>query len=368
MHRPALLRGSSRWGKRRDRNDMKRLLLPLSWLYGAVVVCRNLAFDWGWLKSEEAGVPVISVGNMTAGGTGKTPLVEYLVRQCEARGKRVGVVSRGYGRRTSGLVVVSDGNSLLVDAAHGGDEPVQIARKNPKAVVVVGENKVSAARFAARTLGAEVVLLDDGFQHRYLRRRMDIVVIDSMHNLSQESMLPAGFRREPLAGLGRATLLAFSNLKEPDVLTSLQRDLDRWYVGPAIGFRHRSDGLFRSSDHTRVNPGTLRATPVLAFSGIGNHDRFVEGLKEEGFTVRDDIRFPDHHVYTGTDCNRLARRMKDAGAELCVTTEKDVVRMKSGPGESFPASLSLHYVSIEVEIVRGEDVLRRMIDRYLAIA
>jgi len=346
---------------------MKTLLLPLSWLYGSAVAGRNKAFDGGWLKSEDVGVPVISVGNMTAGGTGKTPFVDYLVRKCEMRGKRVAVISRGYGRRSSGVVIVSDGKQLLADAGTGGDEPVLVARKNPKAIVVVGEKRVAAARIATASFGAEVILLDDGFQHRYIRRGMDIVVIDSTQNLLQEPMLPAGFRREPLAGLRRATLLAFSNLKEDSFSTTSQRDFNKRFAVPMIGFRYKPAGLFRFSDHSRVNLERLQGSRVLAFSGIGNHIRFVEGLKEQGIAVVGDVRFPDHHVYRGADLSRIAGRMKDIRAEVCVTTEKDIVRMMGAQrvAESSMTSLHLHYSRIEVEIVAGENILNKMIDAYV---
>ncbi|MBM2840054.1 MAG: tetraacyldisaccharide 4'-kinase, partial [Bacteroidetes bacterium] len=189
---------------------MKYLLIPFSWLYGFIIYCRNKAFDWKLLDSVEVGVPVISVGNLTMGGTGKTPLVEYIVKLCLAKGRKVAVVSRGYKRESGGVVVVSDGKSLLANAAQAGDEPVQIAKKFPGAIVIVGERRVDAARMAIDEFGVNAIVLDDGFQHRFLRRDLDILVLDARKDLSRIPMIPAGERREPLASIKRANVVAFS--------------------------------------------------------------------------------------------------------------------------------------------------------------
>jgi len=207
---------------------MRFVLLPLSWLYGLVVRLRNRLFDSRVLKSAAADVPVISVGNLTAGGTGKTPLVEYIAGHFLTQGRKVGIVSRGYGRASRGVVVVSDGSSLRADARAGGDEPVQMARKYPAAAVVVGEKRVEAARCAIE-LGAEVLLLDDAFQHRYLRRDVDILVLDSRKDIREEPLLPSGLRREPLSSLRRADLVVMSRIASRSVRVP-------W--APALGAEH----------------------------------------------------------------------------------------------------------------------------------
>ena len=176
-----------------------KLLLPFAWLYAVPITLRNTLFDRGVLKQRAVNVPVISVGNLTVGGTGKTPLVEYIVRYLLALGRRVGVVSRGYKRRSKGVVVVSDGRELRVDARDAGDEPMQIASAFPQAIVVVGERRFDAAQEAVR-LGAEVIVVDDGFQHRYLKRDLNIVVVDSTNDVTAEALLPrrrAGERPDP---------------------------------------------------------------------------------------------------------------------------------------------------------------------------
>jgi tetraacyldisaccharide 4'-kinase len=341
------------------------VLRLLSWPYAAVVTLRNKAFDWGVLKTASVHVPVISVGNMTAGGTGKTPLVEYIVRYCLMKGKRVAVVSRGYRRDSRGLVVVSDGQSMFVGAMKGGDEPVQIARKFPGAIVVVGERRVDAARVAAGSLGAEVVVLDDGFQHRYLRRDLDFVVVDSRGLGVLDSMLPAGKLREPWSGIRRADLVAVS--KVDMIPGTLEPDLsafERWYNGPVIQYRYKLDCVCKAPDGARIEPETMKSRPALAVSGIGDPDGFIEGLSAAGFVVKGNVAFPDHHRYTPRDVNQVIQAMQRCGAEVCVTTEKDIVRMMSDTGivESLLNSQNVFFTCISVDVVHGEHELHTMLD------
>jgi len=155
-------------------------------------------------------VPVVSVGNITTGGTGKTPVVEWIVRHFLNQNLKVAVVSRGYRRTSRGTVVVSDGRSVLAAPDIGGDEAFQIARKFPAAIVVVDERRIRGARVALTNFGAKVVVLDDGFQHRSLHRTLDIVMVDAVPGLRRIRMLPAGLRREPVASLKRATIVVLS--------------------------------------------------------------------------------------------------------------------------------------------------------------
>jgi tetraacyldisaccharide 4'-kinase len=343
---------------------MKNLLLPLSWLYALVMICRNKAFDVGLLKSVDAGVPVISVGNLTAGGTGKTPLVEFIARVLLSRGKRVAIVSRGYGRVSRGVQIISDGRSVLLDAAQGGDEPVQIARKFPGAIVVVGERRAEAARVAIDQLGANVIVIDDGFQHRYLRRDLDIVVVDSRTDLVREPVLPAGMRREPMAGLRRAGFLVFSKVSSKDVADARRSRLSPWFDGPTMSSRYRIESVHRAVDGTPVNVDELFVKPAVAFSGIGDHDGFVSGLRDLGCTVSADLRFPDHHRYSNNDFRRISSEMERSGAGICITTEKDATRILSNQ-ESVRRFLQVHqvyYSRIMLDILDGKEILLSHLD------
>ena len=335
------------------------ILYPFSWLYGLVVYARNKAFDWGVLRVKRVRVPVISVGNLTAGGTGKTPLVEYLVSYLLSTRRRVAVVSRGYGRRSTGVVVVSDGKTLLVDALGGGDEPVQIARKFPSACVVVGEKRVRAASMAIAQLGADVVVLDDGFQHRYLHRDLDIVVVDGRKDLALEPLLPAGVRREALSGLRRAQLLAISKVGSLSDARGVASGLARWYEGDVIAYRYRTEGVFRVHDQKPVVPGEIAGKPALAFSGTGDNEGFLREVEKLGCAVTKSIRFGDHHEYTANDLRVLSETMESSGAEFGITTEKDAMRLLACESTTtiLLRNRPVYYIRIGVEVMLGEEAM-----------
>lgn len=340
-------------------------LLPLSWLYASVLVLRNMLFDRGVLKSERAGVPVVSVGNMTVGGTGKTPLVEYIVRHLLSVGKRVGVVSRGYKRMSRGVVVVSDGRRVFVGAAEGGDEPVQIATKFREAIVVVGEKRIEAARRAV-TLGAEVIVADDAFQHRQLHRECDIVVVDASRDIGSDAVLPAGRLREPLSGLRRADVVALSHVDTAAAVPEAVSDaIRRYYAKATVTFRYGVREARRAKDDGRVSLDVVRRMKLFAFSGIGKHEAFVVQLQNSGFATAGAMRFPDHHLFTERDKEMLGIYAKALAADGFITTEKDVARLRSVPAllQQLDAELPVFYLVIDVEILGGKEILHHCIEQ-----
>ncbi len=346
------------------RITMTRALLPFSWLYASLMICRNKGFDWGLIRSERVGVPVISIGNISMGGTGKTPLVEYVVRRCLAKGKRVAIVSRGYKRASKGVVVVSDGRTVLLDARQGGDEPVQMARKFPQAMVVVGEQRVGAAKVAAQRLGAEVVVLDDGFQHRYLHRDLDVVVLDSTRDVTVEPIFPAGRRREPLSGLQRARIVALSKVGLNSHPVDWTAKLNHWYSGPVIRYQYKTEMVFQASNHASLPIEHLRMKPALVFSGIGHHKGFIDQLESMGVPIKADVKFPDHYTYASGDGQVLIKKMDQSNSEVCITTEKDMMRLMANPElvETFLNVHRVYYTRISVDIVDEEDAFLSMID------
>ncbi len=332
-----------------------KILLPLSWVYGLVVLLRNRMFDWGLLKSTDIGVPVISVGNLTAGGTGKTPLVECIVRQLLDGNRRVAVVSRGYKRKSRGVIVVSNGTQVQVDVNTGGDEPVQIARKFPGAVVVVGERRVEAANTAVEQYGADVVVMDDGFQHRYLHRALDVVVIDSQHEIFRESLLPAGRKREPMSSLGRAQCVVLSHAGEETSEVRWRSALKPWYSGPVAAFRYAVRAVRINESKVLLSPEEYSGRRVFAFSGIGNPDQFLETLRSIGMNVVGQCSFSDHHTFTSADTSRVLTEAVRSKADICVTTEKDITRLGSSELlEMFSSQRPLWYTEIGVSFVFGE--------------
>lgn len=343
-------------------------LFPVAGLYDAVTFFRNKAFDIGILKTEKVPVPVIAVGNLTAGGTGKTPVVEYLVALLMRRGRRVAVLSRGYGRSTRGVVVVSDGERVLVTAGEGGDEAVQVARKFPGAVVIVAERRVKAARRAVGEFGAEVLLLDDAYQHRYLHRDCNILVIDASKDLRLELPLPAGRRREPLAGIRRADAIVWVG-GGGATLSDLGGLVRRWFDGPMVRAAVDVREIVHAGLGERRGPGALSTRRVLAFSGIGNPGRFAETVAGTGAELAGWVTFPDHHRYGREDIEGLLETFRTSHGDLLVTTEKDAIRMLADEEirENFLRQFPVWYLSIAVRMTEGEETLHEIVEKLFPV-
>jgi tetraacyldisaccharide 4'-kinase len=334
-------------------------LRPLAWVYGAVVAVRNAAYDAGWKKIESAGVPVVAVGNLTAGGTGKTPLVSEIVRRLQERGKNVGVVSRGFGRTTRGTVVVSDGVNVLVNAVQGGDEPVMIALQRSGVVVVVAERRIDAAREAVQRFAADVIVADDAFQHRSLKRELNVLVVDGNLDLRLEPMLPAGLCREPIGGMKRADILAVSGLQNRESISAIAQAYQRWFTGPVIGFDRAARGIMMAD-----GSGSFSGRSVFAFSGIGNHSGFLGSIRQLGVRIAGDRKFDDHHWYEQRDVEELLLGLKRSGADVLVTTEKDWVRMRDGivPEMLQGSDVPLGILPIGADVYSGSETLNQLLD------
>lgn len=326
---------------------------PLSWLYTAVVWIRNGLFDRGFLTAEDAGVPVISVGNMTAGGSGKTPLVIEIGKILLRNGKTVAIVSRGYGRQTKGSVVVSDGASLQCDARCGGDEPVQIAETLRQCIVIVDERRVRAARRAVKEFGADVVILDDGFQHRRLARSLDIVVMDAQRPPMTTALLPAGFRREPLSGLKRAHCVIVTKVRHDGEAAALMND------DTVAGIPYAFHSTFAPAALKDLATGAVRplnelpGRPVLAVCGIADPDSFRRSIASAGGTVAEMMAYRDHHPYDRQDVTSMIAAMHRIGAEAVVTTEKDAVKL--GEFSGLLSGIPVYALMMSVQIHRQDE-------------
>lgn len=295
------------------------LLLPASGLYGLGVAVNRLAYRLGILPSTKVPVQVISVGNLTVGGTGKTPVVMALAEKLAASGKKVVILNRGYGAPEP----LDYGEPR---SAANGDEAWMMRRRLPDSVkVIVGRNRVANAKRAIEEHQPDVILLDDGFQHLKLKRDLDIVLIDGDKLLGNRHLLPVGPLREPLAALRRANAVWVT--KNPSA-ESLERV--RSWAGPGIpvvGVPFETAGFQRLSDDALLPPETLAGKPALAFSGIAQPEAFAASLKECGVTLVGHLEFGDHHWYTPADVDRiLSRESEDT---LLITTEKDRVKIAS---------------------------------------
>ena len=340
-------------------------LVPLVPFYAAGVVVRNWFFDIGLLRTADAGVPVISVGNLDAGGAGKTPLVELIARKLAHNGRNVAIVSRGYGRTTSGMMVVSNGSVICAEASASGDEPAQMAAKLSGVRVIVDEVRSRGAQYAVSKLGADVIVLDDGFQHRYLRRNVDIVVIPADRAGNAGMMLPAGNRREPLRSLERATLVAVSRCESAESFHAAKQALSALTKKPIIGLTTKISAVRRTTTRFSVDLAGLKGKSAVAFSGIGDPVSFEKTIAMLGMDLKSHSVFPDHHEFGISELRALEDSLKAHAADYLLTTEKDVMRLSSAGDErrEFLERTPSFYVEIEQQLLDGESVLDQVLGR-----
>lgn len=311
------------------------LLAPLSALYGAVTRTRLALYRRGVFSTRQIGVPVISVGNITTGGTGKTPLVAWLARQLAGMGHRVCILTRGYGRADSSLqVVVSDGKHLLAEWTEAGDEPRLLAETLVGASAVISNaDRVSAAQWAIENLNSSVFILDDGFQHLAIARDLNFVTIDSTNPWGGGRLLPRGHLREPLRGLARADAIVLTRANLASDIGTICAEASRLSGGRPVVLSQTHTVRVRglrcdlNADETErvVEPP---AQPVAAFCALGNAEAFFAQLISDGHKLAKAKSFPDHHVYTQSDLDALSRDAQTDGAKSFVTTAKDEVKLR----------------------------------------
>jgi tetraacyldisaccharide 4'-kinase len=301
------------------------LLTPLALGFRLGVALRDTAYRRGWCKIHRLNRPVVSVGNLTVGGAGKTPLVRFIAERLLHRGWNPGILTRGYGRsRGNEMIVLEPRPERRVDAREVGDEPALVAKVLPKVPVVICASRYRAGRLAEERFSVDVHLLDDGFQHWALARDVDIVVLDVTQEFSDWALLPAGRLREPCSALARAHLVVLTRT-ELGGAPALQDRVRR--INPQArvflsttelrGFVNaQSGGPFPVQD--------LRGEPLCAFCGIGNPGAFFADVRQWGFSAVAEEVFPDHHVYSPSDFRRLAKLAREAGATALLTTEKDI--------------------------------------------
>ncbi len=317
--------------------------------FAAIVRLRNAWYDRP-AATQRASVPVISIGNLAVGGTGKTPLVAWIARHLQADGLVPAVVSRGYGGTAGpGPLVVSTGEGPRVNARTCGDEPHLLARSLKGVIVVVGADRIEGARCAAAA-GAGVVLLDDGFQHRRLARDLDIVVLDSRAPFGDGHLLPRGFLRERPAALARAQLVVLTRVRDGDRATGAIHAVHAaGYSGPIVRAGHRTTGF-----HDATGAACPAPARALAFCGIGDPDLFRGDLQGSGVVTAGFLVFRDHHPYTLARWDALIAEAKTLDVPL-VTTEKDLSRLQAAAGASL-ARAPLVVLRIEA-VVWDERVL-----------
>ncbi len=299
--------------------------------YGLGVTVKNRCIDRQWMPVSQLPCPILSIGNITSGGTGKTPLTLYTARFLSRHGYRIAIVSRGYkggAEKTGGIV--SDGQTLRMSAQEAGDEPYMMASELRDTPVLVGKDRFRSARQAIETFSSNVIILDDGFQHRKLGRTIDLLLVDHHRSFGNRCLLPRGPLREPLTSIGRAHAIIETRAPSGRPIGSdLQQTLRQ--IAPHLPvFQCEFRPFISDIIGEKSMPQTLDAlkgTPVFCFSGLANNQNFYQTLEDLNFTMVGHREFPDHHWYDNTDVRTINDTAKRSQAKFLATTQKDAMRL-----------------------------------------
>jgi len=296
------------------------LLRMLTSVYGLIVRLRGLTFDWGLRNVYRSSLPVIAVGNLAVGGTGKTPLVDLLIRQVQQGCLRVAVVSRGYAGKFSGdLGIVSLGNGPLLSVEDAGDEPSLLARRNPQAIVLIAAKRRIALEYVETQRCADLIILDDAFQHRQVARDLNLVLLDAEKPFGNQRLLPAGLLRESPSALSRADLICLTGAGDANTEPMMGK--------PVVRLRSALSDVAYGLNGEARSIGQFAALKVLAFAGIGRPERFFSALKISGISAFAELGLGDHVAYDQKIISQI--NMAAAGADVLLTTEKDAVKLSA---------------------------------------
>jgi tetraacyldisaccharide 4'-kinase len=337
----------------------KGVLFPLYLLslpYGGAVRTRSLFYSLGLLKGKTLPCPVISVGNITVGGTGKTPLVMALTKRLRTREIAVAILSRGYKRKKTSESVVSDGRTIFLSPEESGDEPFLMAKACQGTPVLVGKNRFANGRIALQRFGVKGLILDDGYQHLPLYRDINILLIDSHIGFGDRHLLPRGILREPLSQLRRADLFLLTKAEDPETCQPLEKEISKIHPGTQVFHSYYKPVSLVGPQEEQEELHSLGGKNILALSGIAHPNDFSSMLRKCGMKILGEAIFPDHHLYTTKDLSYIEDKAK--GADAIVTTEKDMVKLKVLNIGHLP----MRALRIEMKIREEEEFYKRVVE------
>jgi len=352
----------------------RSLFFILSGFYYLAIKVRWLFYTLGILSQTRLPCTVISVGNITWGGTGKTPAIIMIAKLLRERGKRVAVLSRGYGKKSKKgeIAIVSDGDRVILSSREAGDEPYLLSKNLPHVPIIVGKNRIQSGKYAIERFTTEVLVLDDGFQYWPLNRDLDIVTVDCLNPYGNSYLIPRGQLREPISHLSRADifLLTRTNFVSREDLDRIIGDLERLsphsIIMESVHHPKYLQGLF-SGVKKALN--FIKDRRVVAFSSIGSPYSFEKTLEGLGAKIVKIFQFPDHHHYDRRDLGEIesiCRTDLEKGESIAVTTEKDGVRLERVISPDADRLFSeIWILKIELEIVRGKEEWQRKIEPYI---
>ena len=334
--------------------NLRKLLLPFSWLYGMIISLRNVFYDAGIFSSKKFDVPVICIGNLTTGGTGKTPHIEYLLRILK-NNFIIATLSRGYGRNTKGFIVAKPGMTTEIL----GDEPLQYSLKFPEVIISVGENRARAIeKLLSAFPGIEIILMDDGFQHRAVKPGFSILLTEYSNLFTKDHLLPAGNLRENKSGFKRANVLVVTKCPELNE-TEKQKIINEIAPLPLqhVLFSHFCyDELIPfSSTNAKINLSQFKEFQVLLLTGIANPESIIEFMNANVAHLH-QVNFPDHHSFSKNDIEALKKKFNNivADKKIIITTEKDFMRLKKESLKELILDLPFYYLPVKVDFALND--------------
>ena len=324
------------------------LLFPLALFYWGLVFWRNLFYELNLFIVQKVNCKVLSIGNLTLGGTGKTPMVVFFAIHLISLGKKVAILSRGYGRVTKGMVLVSKGDgNILCPWQDCGDEPYMIANKLKEVPVLVDENRYRGGIYLTENFNPDIIIMDDGFQHRALHRDLDIVLIDGGDSINEHRLLPYGKLREPWSDIIRANAIVVTK-KRPSAL--IKRKIDETLL-PQLYTKFIPTIRYPNNFSSKINLDQN----IFIISGLGNPSFFEKTVGRLGYEICGIKNFPDHYHYEEKDLVKIQLMMKKSGASQVLTTEKDWVKLKM-----FKSDITFGVVDINIRI-QDEETLKKII-------
>lgn len=357
-----MMRRMDRFLYRKEKTLGERILLfPLYLLslpYGWAVCARSFFYSFKLLKTKTLPCPVISVGNITVGGTGKTPLVMTLAKRLMDRGISIAILSRGYKGTQTSEPVVSDGKNLFLSPEESGDEPFLMAQVCKGVPVLIGKDRFENGGIALRQFGMKGLLLDDGYQHLPLHRDLDLLLIDSTLGFGDQHLLPRGILREPLSHLRRAHLFLLTKVEDNESCRPLEKKIHEIYPRAPVFHSHYQPTSLVDPKGEQEELTSLRGKKTLALSGIANPGYFSSLLRKCGTEVVNEAIFPDHHLYVSKDLSYIKEKSK--GVDWIVTTEKDMLKLQKLGIDHLP----IRSLRIEMKIWEEEEFFKRIVSLF----
>jgi tetraacyldisaccharide 4'-kinase len=335
------------------------LFTPFSLLYRCIIFLRNKFYDWQLFKTYRVNCPVLCVGNISVGGTGKTPVVEFLAHTLRHSYKqRVAIVSRGYKRLSNGTVIVTNGQDNPIDVKLAGDEPFLLAKHLQDIPIIVDTDRVRGAQFAIDRFQTDFIILDDGFQHRRLYRDLDIVVVNSMTGFGNKRLLPAGPLRESIKSLKRAHYIWINRIDFAGEERIPKLDEIHNFKLPIVEADYVPDVLIDLKTRQSENPQMIKNKRILAFAGIAFPERFKLTLQWLKPAMLELISFRDHHAYSEVDINSIQAQGRQIQADFILTTEKDAVKLNFNLNSEIPIYYIKMGLQLKVQTTLFQDILR----------